>query len=98
LPLAQSNIRESDTIVRARNGEIVVLGGLMQSTYSDAESKAPLLGDIPLLGNLFKSRQRVEQKKELIILLRPVVVGEKTWQEELERSRDLLERWYPEGN
>lgn len=97
LPLAQSNIRESDTIVRARNGEIVVLGGLMQTTYSDRESKAPFLGDIPVLGNLFKSRQRIEQKKELIILLRPVVVGVDTWRDELERSSDILKRWYPDN-
>lgn len=94
LPLAQSNIRESDTIVRARNGEIVVLGGLMQTSYSDNESKAPLLGDIPVVGNLFKNKRRTEQKKELVILIRPVVVGVNTWQEELERSSDLLKQWY----
>lgn len=94
LPLAQSNIRESDTIVRARNGEIVVLGGLMQSTYTERESKAPLLGDIPVVGNLFKNTRRTEQKKELVILIRPVVVGADTWQDELERSSELLKRWY----
>lgn len=94
LPLAQSNIRESDTIVRARNGEIVVLGGLMQTSFTENESKAPMLGDIPLLGNLFKNKRRSEQKKELVILIRPVVVGVDTWQQELERSSDLLNRWY----
>lgn len=94
LPLAQSNIRESDTIVRARNGEIVVLGGLMQTSYSDNETKAPLLGDIPVVGNLFKNKRRSEQKKELVILIRPVVVGVDTWQQELERSSDLLKQWY----
>lgn len=94
LPLAQSNIRESDTIVSARNGEIVVLGGLMQSSFTESESKAPLLGDIPVLGNMFKNTRRSEQKKELVILIRPVVVGADTWQDELERSSDLLKRWY----
>ncbi|WP_258807471.1 pilus (MSHA type) biogenesis protein MshL [Pseudidiomarina sp. CB1] len=94
LPLAQSNIRESDTIVRARNGEIVVLGGLMQTSYSDNESKAPFLGDIPVVGNLFKNKRRTEQKKELVILIRPVVVGVDTWQQELERSSELLKQWY----
>ncbi|MDN7129442.1 pilus (MSHA type) biogenesis protein MshL [Pseudidiomarina terrestris] len=96
LPLAQSNIRESDTIVRARNGEIVVLGGLMQTSYTDNESKAPVLGDIPVVGNLFKNKRRTEQKKELVILIRPVVVGVDTWKQELERSSDLLKRWYNE--
>jgi MSHA biogenesis protein MshL len=94
LPLAQSNIRESDTIVRARNGEILVLGGLMQTSYTDSESKAPLLGDIPVVGNLFKNQRRSEQKKELVILIRPVVVGVDTWQQELQRSSELLRGWY----
>ena len=94
LPLAQSNIRESDTIVKARNGEIVVLGGLMQTSYTDTEAKAPLLGDIPVVGNLFRSERRVEQKKELVILIRPTVVGVDTWQDELNRSSDILKQWY----
>ncbi|WP_417658664.1 pilus (MSHA type) biogenesis protein MshL [Pseudidiomarina sp.] len=94
LPLAQSNIRESDTIVKARTGEIVVLGGLMQTSYSDNESKAPFLGDIPILGNLFKSKRRTEQKKELIILIRPTVIGAETWQDELDRSSEILKQWY----
>lgn len=94
LPLAQSNIRESDTIVKARNGEIVVLGGLMQTSYSNVEAKAPLLGDIPVLGNLFKNKRRTEQKKELIILIRPTVVGAETWQDELNRSSEILQQWY----
>lgn len=94
LPLAQSNIRESDTIVKARNGEIVVLGGLMQTTYSDTEAKAPLLGDIPVIGNLFKNTRRTEQKKELVILIRPTVVGAETWQDELDRSSEILQKWY----
>lgn len=94
LPLAQSNIRESDTIVKARNGEIVVLGGLMQTSYTDTEAKAPLLGDIPVVGNLFKNKRRVEQKKELVILIRPTVVGVDTWQDELDRSSEILKQWY----
>lgn len=94
LPLAQSNIRESDTIVTARNGEVVVLGGLMQTTYSDSQTKAPLLGDIPVVGNLFKNTSRREQKKELVILIRPIIVGADTWQSELERTSELLQRWY----
>ncbi|SDB33194.1 MSHA biogenesis protein MshL [Pseudidiomarina indica] len=94
LPLAQSNIRESDTIVKARNGEIVVIGGLMQTSYTDTVAKTPLLGDIPGLGNLFKNKRRVEQKKELIILIRPTVIGAETWQDELKRSSEILNQWY----
>ncbi|WP_113907018.1 pilus (MSHA type) biogenesis protein MshL [Aliidiomarina celeris] len=94
LPLARSNIRESDTIIRARDGEVVIIGGLMQSGYSDDVSKVPLLGDIPFLGELFTNRRQRETKKELVIMLRPTVVGVDTWNTELERSRELLRRWY----
>jgi MSHA biogenesis protein MshL len=93
LPLAQSNIRESDTVIRAKSGEIVVIGGLMQSIISESESKTPLLGDIPILGNLFKSKRNSEIKKELVILIKPTVVGKDTWRKELKRSRDQMADW-----
>lgn len=93
LPLAQSNIRESDTIIRARSGEIVVIGGLMQSMITDSESKTPLLGDIPFFGNLFKSIKQTEVKKELVILLKPTVVDAQTWRNQLQRSRDQMADW-----
>lgn len=94
LPLAQSNIRESDTVIRAASGEIVVIGGLMQTVTSDVESKTPLLGDIPVFGNLFKNVRKKQNKKELVILLRPTVVMPDTWQKQQARSRKLLEAWY----
>lgn len=93
LPLAQSTIRESDTIIRAASGEIVVIGGLMQTTISDTTSKTPLLGDIPLLGNLFTNISQKETKKELIILLKPTVVGANTWAEQIEMSRSQMADW-----
>jgi MSHA biogenesis protein MshL len=93
LPLAQSNIRESDTVIRAKSGEIVVIGGLMQTIISESESKTPLLGDIPILGNLFKSKRNSEIKKELVILIKPTVVGKDTWKQELRRSRDQMADW-----
>ncbi|MCC5879010.1 MAG: pilus (MSHA type) biogenesis protein MshL [Idiomarina sp.] len=94
LPLARSNIRETDTIIRARNGEVVVIGGLMQTSYTETERQVPILGDIPILGALFRQQERREQKKELVIMLRPIVVGADTWREELERSNHLLRDWY----
>ena len=93
LPLAQSTIRESDTIIRARSGEIVVIGGLMQTTISDANTRTPLLGDIPLLGELFTNRREIERKTELIILLKPTVVGPGTWASEIEKSRAQMADW-----
>ncbi|MCA1897290.1 pilus (MSHA type) biogenesis protein MshL [Shewanella putrefaciens] len=96
LPLAQSEIRESDTVIRAASGDVVVIGGLMKSENVEVVSQVPLLGDIPLLGELFKNRSKQKKKTELIILLKPTVVGGDTWKNELERSKTLLDRWYPE--
>ncbi|WP_416307195.1 pilus (MSHA type) biogenesis protein MshL [Neptunicella sp. SCSIO 80796] len=93
LPLAQSNIRESDTVIRAKSGEIVVIGGLMQSVIDKTESKTPLLGDIPILGNLFKNKRNKETKKELVILLRPTVVGVDTWKNQLRQSQQHIVDW-----
>ncbi|HET8816665.1 MAG TPA: pilus (MSHA type) biogenesis protein MshL, partial [Pseudidiomarina sp.] len=66
----------------------------MQSNYTESETKTPLLGDVPILGNLFKNKQRRETKKELVILIRPIIVGADSWNTELERSSDLLKQWY----
>ncbi len=95
LPLARSTVRESDTIVEARSGEMIIIGGLMQEKQSESESAIPLISKIPVLGNLFKNRKLATKKSELVIMLRPVVVNENTWQTELRRSRLLLEKWYP---
>ncbi|CAH7031405.1 Pilus (MSHA type) biogenesis protein MshL [Vibrio chagasii] len=96
LPLAKSSIRESDSVIRAQDGDVVVIGGLMKSNTSDVTSKVPFLGDIPALGHLFRNTNQLTQKTELVILLKPTVVGVNTWQTELERSRDLLQQWFPD--
>lgn len=96
LPLAQSEIRESDTVIKAASGDVVVIGGLMKSENIELVSKVPLLGDIPYVGEAFTNRANSTVKTELVILLKPVVVGANTWQSELKRSQQLLDRWYPE--
>ncbi|MCL1075314.1 pilus (MSHA type) biogenesis protein MshL [Shewanella dokdonensis] len=98
LPLAQSQIRESDTVIRAKSGDVVVIGGLMKSDTSEKVSKVPLLGDVPLLGQLFTNKVKAVQKTELVILLKPTVVEGDTWKQELKRSQSLLDRWYPQSN
>lgn len=75
LPLAESSVRESDSIVRARSGQLVVIGGLMQDTIQKTQYKTPLLGDVPGLGRLFRSEQDQKSKIELVVLLRAVIVG-----------------------
>lgn len=95
LPLAQSEIRESDTVIKAGSGDVVVIGGLMKTENVEYESQIPLLGDIPFIGEAFKNRSKEKRKTELVILLKPTVVGADTWRKELERTRNLLDRWYP---
>ncbi len=96
LPLAQSSVRESDTIIRANSGEVVVIGGLIETYNIDMESKTPILGDIPYLGELFKNKSQKSQKRELVIMLKPIVVGQDTWKNQLQDARSLLTKWFPE--
>ena len=97
LPMAKSTIRETDTVVQANSGDVIVIGGLIEERKVDETSKVPLLGDIPYIGNLFKSTDKVTEKVELVILIRPIVAGGDTWKNELRRSNELLEKWYPSG-
>mgnify|MGYP000461544950 FL=1 len=95
LPMAFSNIRESDTVVQAKSGDIIVIGGLMRTNKEQQVSKVPWLGDIPGLGELFTNKKDVTSKTELVIMLKPQVVNADTWQQQLQRSEQLLEKWYP---
>jgi len=84
LPLALSQVRESDSVVRAMNGQLIVIGGLMQTTRSSQDYALPGLGSIPILGNLFKSQQKSDIHSELVILLRAIVIDNdnpKAWDE-----------------
>jgi MSHA biogenesis protein MshL len=76
LPLAFSEIRESDSIVRAKSGQIIAIGGLMRNATRTEEFATPVLGRVPGLKRLFGSTREVETKTELVILLRPIVVDD----------------------
>ena len=76
LPLAYSEVRESDSVVKAKSGQLIVIGGLMRTEHTYQDYRVPILGDIPLLGNLFKSQQKQDIHTELVILLRPIVVND----------------------
>jgi len=81
LPLAYSQVRESDSVVTARSGQLIVIGGLMSTTQTTQNYGIPGLGSLPLLGNLFRSQQKTDAHTELVILLRPVVVDrDQQWQ------------------
>lgn len=95
LPLAQSEIRESDTIIKAKSGDVVIIGGLMKTENLEQVSNVPFLSSIPIIGEVFKSRTQYKEKTELVIMLKPTVVGTGTWKDELEKTKRLLDKWYP---
>ncbi|MBV1882938.1 MAG: type II secretion system secretin GspD [Pseudomonadales bacterium] len=66
--------RSIKTTILVDNANTVVLGGLIQDDFTDSESKVPLLGDIPLIGRLFKSTQRKRVKRNLLVFLTPTII------------------------
>ena len=62
------------TNVMIQDGELLVLGGLIEGTTGESESKVPFLGDIPILGNLFKSSNNSDREKVLMMFIRPTII------------------------
>ena len=89
VPLAASTIRESDSIVRAHSGQIIVIGGLMQTSSGDSDSGVPWLSHLPVVGYAFKQKQQSSVKSELVILLRPVVSDD---QSQIDAMNESLSR------
>ncbi len=71
-----TNKRAVASTVMVNDGEIIVIGGLMQNTVTDGDEKVPVLGDIPILGGLFRYKKRSQNKTNLMIFLRPTLVRE----------------------
>jgi MSHA biogenesis protein MshL len=86
LPLASSSISETDSIVRARDGQIVAIGGLMRQADTNDESGLPFMPK-----TIFGQTSKSTEKRELIILLKPTVVdSDKDWSDDIARSRDRM--------
>ena len=84
LPLASSNVNETDTVVRVQDGNIVAIGGLMQQRQSNGRSQVPGAGDIPVVGNLVKRTEKSLDKRELVFLIKPTVIkGDAQWREDI---------------
>ena len=89
----------ANTVAVTPSGQTVVIGGLMQRTKSSAEHKIPFLGDIPLLGNLFKRKTTSNAQEELLIFLTPYVIQAPTQLAALsndEKKRSLIPKSYSE--
>jgi MSHA biogenesis protein MshL len=89
IPLARSTVRESDTIIRAQSGQVVVIGGLMENVTRNSVSRTPILGDLPGVGGMFRHTKQETVKSELVILLRPMVEqGNELWAGDLQRTAE----------
>ena len=69
------NSRATDTLVRVRDGDTVVIAGLMQDRENTTDAKVPLLGDIPFIGNVFKRTEKQTVKTDLVIMLTPTLMS-----------------------
>ncbi|QNA88890.1 pilus (MSHA type) biogenesis protein MshL [Massilia sp. Dwa41.01b] len=86
LPLAASATSELDSIVRGQDGQVVAIGGLMRQASTDDTSQLPGVGRVPVLGSLFRNKNKVNQKRELVVLIKPTIVDSaNNW------SQDLLD-------
>ncbi|MDI9246668.1 pilus (MSHA type) biogenesis protein MshL [Marinobacter sp. CHS3-4] len=90
LPLARSTVRETDSVIRAESGQIVVIGGLIQNSSEDNNSAVPFFSEIPVVGELFKQRKFESTKSELVILLRPIVAGAEEMKADVSASRERM--------
>jgi len=91
LPLASSSASEADSVVRAKNGQVVVIGGLMRQSGSNDRSQVPGAGRVAALGELLGNTSRSQQKRELVILLKPTVIeSDGDWAENLQQTRTRL--------
>ncbi|MES2126203.1 MAG: pilus (MSHA type) biogenesis protein MshL [Pseudomonadota bacterium] len=99
LPLAASSTSEIDSMVRGQDGRVVAIGGLMRQSSTADNSQVPLAGNIPVLGNLFRNRSNVNQKRELVVLIKPTIVeGAGNWNEDLLDTSRRIKALEPRGN
>jgi MSHA biogenesis protein MshL len=88
MPMASSSISETDSFVRAKDGQIIAIGGLMRQASTDDRSGLPGLPK-----SIFGQTSKVTQKRELVILIKPTIVDtDEDWSEDIRKSRDRMEK------
>ena len=99
LQVAKSTINESDTIVRVQDGNIVALGGLMQTDLAADRSGVPGWQSEPGIGGAFRNSTNINRKRELIILLKPTVIrSDRDWDPDLQQTRERLQSYGNESS
>ncbi len=96
LPLAASSTSELDSIVRGQNGQVVAIGGLMRQASTADDTQLPGTGKLSVLSTLFGSKKRVNQKRELVVLIKPTIVeGVNNWNDDLLDTNRRIEQLDP---
>ena len=90
------DVRESDTVLRVADGETVVIAGLISERELETVNKVPVLGDIPLLGGLFRRTNKENRKTDLVILLTPRILNIRTAADYARSRIETQERLKPE--
>ncbi|MEO3693808.1 type II secretion system protein GspD, partial [Roseateles paludis] len=91
LPLASSSVNETDTVVRIPDGQIVAIGGLMQTESSQRGSGVPGTSNIPLLSSLLGNRASSGRKREIVVLIKPSIIrSAEDWEQHNRAVADSL--------
>jgi MSHA biogenesis protein MshL len=94
LPLASSSISETDSVVRLKDGHIVAIGGLMSQSFDNSKNRIPVLGDIPVLGQLFGNTSQASQKRELVVLIKTTLIRDsEDWNHDLEATQHRFQAY-----
>lgn len=86
----QIRMREIESMLRVESGDIAVLGGLMEDRLDNRDGRLPLLGDIPLIGEIFNTRSNSSARSELVVLLRPTVLKDASIDGDFSSFREFL--------
>ncbi|APR88579.1 General secretion pathway protein D / Type II secretion outermembrane pore forming protein (PulD) [Minicystis rosea] len=97
------NKRAAKTTLVVRDGQTVIVGGLMRDAITNGESKIPVLGDIPLLGRLFKQTTKTKQKTNLLLVLTPTIIrGQEDlraiFERKMQERQDVIDRYFVFGD
>lgn len=93
IPLVSNQISETDSVIRAKDSQIVAIGGLMRQLQSETRDQVPGLGSTPFVGAAFRGTVQASEKRELVILLKPTVVqSDQTWAQNIDDARNRMQR------
>ena len=92
IPLVSSTVSETDSVIRAHDGQIVAIGGLMRQAQSENRNQVPGLGNIPYAGAAFRNMAQSSEKRELVVLLKPTVVNsDANWAQDILNARERVQ-------